>query len=78
MCIPVHSFMRSFLIMTPIFLFTVYVQASRDSRLLERAHEYLPPDIQAEVPPGFSPVSTVRTMALIPMFFLFNHYLQNL
>ena len=78
MSLPVHSFMRSFLIMTPIFLLTVYVQGSRDSRLLARAYEYLPPDIQAEVPPGFSLVTTVRTMALIPVAFLFNHYLQNL
>ena len=78
MCMPVHSFMRTFLIMTPIFLLTVYVQSSYESNHLERIHEHLPPELQAEVPAGFGVLNTVRIMFVIPAAFLATHFLQNL
>jgi hypothetical protein len=78
MCLPVHSFMRTFLIMTPIFLLTVYVQSSYDSSFLERIHEHLPPELQAGIPVGFSVLNTVRNMSIIPGCFFITHYLQNL
>ena len=78
MCLPVHSFMRTFLIMTPIFLLAVYVQSSYDSSLLVRIHEHLPPELQAEIPKGYSALNPVRNLSLIPCSFFITHFLQNL
>ena len=71
MSCPVHSFMRTFLIMTPVFLTTCYVQNSYESNLYARMHEHLPPELQAEVPAGFNVLNSVRNMSLITFCFFF-------
>jgi len=70
--------MRTFLIMTPIFLLAVYVQDSYYSNLFERIHEHLPPELQAEIPVGFSVFNSLRTMFMFSTAFFVTHYLQNL
>ena len=78
MCAPVHSFLCTFLITTPVFLLTVYVQNSYESNLFERIHVHLPPELQAEIPAGFNVLKSVRNISFIAIVFLFSHYLQNL
>lgn len=77
---PVHSYGRTFILMTPIFLFAVYAQTQYDQNLQDRVYAYLPPDLQDEFRADSSGMvsNILYKHWTVTMSVLFSQYLQNI